>query len=397
MQYIEYNPRERVLRLASERSPGHNAVLDGERVRQRVPRGAFQRLLRVPWHGAGLATPEFEDATLLKAVRWALSSAAERTPCLTVLVFPAWKTKEIHKLLSTKDGFSQLLASVPGKCLELRPSNCGPARMPTQRANDSVIANAAGHASFNKQSEKFPALLRALDDSCSRAATKRGRPAATGEENVARVKGSVHRLTTPTSDDGVGKGHKHRRCVFSGQWRRKTQKLQTHPVHSRLQNQEEWPVIEDLAQRKPAFDANTVSVIFTDGSLLKGKPAGAGVHAMDGSQPDASFVFSGVQTVLRAELAAIQFALERAQDNPKRVVIATDSLTSLQLVTKGIHAPHKITNHRHCGLLTAIVRLLKVRNSASLEKHSRRCEHTLEWTEMRRPTRLQRAPLTGRH
>ena len=100
---------------------------------------------------------------------------------------------------------------------------------------------------------------------------------------------------------------------------------------------------------------------------MKGKPAGAGVHAMDGSQPDASFTFSGDQTVLRAELAAIQFALERAQDNDKHVVIATDSLTSLQLVNKGIHAPHKMTTHRHCGLLTAVVRTLKIRNSAGLE------------------------------
>ena len=153
---------------------------------------------------------------------------------------------------------------------------------------------------------------------------------------------------------------------FLGSMAAKNTKV-TNAPYSHLQNQEEWPAIEDLAQRKAAFDANTVSVIFTDGSLVKGKPAGAGVHAMDGSQPDASFVFSGDQTVLRAEVAAIQFALERAQDNPKRVVIATDSLTSLQLVTKGIHAPHKIINHRHCGLLTAIVRRLKVRNSASLE------------------------------
>ena len=284
--------------------------------------------------GAGLATPEFEDATLLKAVPWALSSASQGSPCLTVLVCPAWKKKEFHKLLSTQGGFSQLLASVPNKCLELRLSSNGPARLQVQRANDSiefwVIANAAGHAAINKQTEKLPDVLKALNASCSRVAPKRGRPTpVAGEENIgrparyahhnstqpteaaasiSRINGSVRKLATPTTDDSVDKGHKHRRSVFSGQWQRRAHQEQARSEQPLLPSPV-WPNIKDLSQCKPAFDTNTVSVIFTDGSLVKGKPAGAGVHAMDGSQPDASFTFSGDQTVLRAELAAIQFAL----------------------------------------------------------------------------------------
>ena len=151
-----------------------------------------------------------------------------------------------------------------------------------------------------------------------------------------------------------------------------------------------WLQTSPLQARTKAFGPDT-SVIFTDGSVIKGKPAGAGIHAPDGSQPDASFRFSGDQTVLRAELAAIDIALARAASNPKTVVIATDSLTSLQLITKAIHAPHQIKHHRHRKLLESVKVKLVLRNTQGhLSLSFRKCALMLASTGMRRQTSSQR-------
>ena len=67
------------------------------------PQPADAKRTLPPWQGAGLATPEFEDASLNRAVKWALGSATRRAASLTVLVCPAgkaWKDKGFYKLLS---------------------------------------------------------------------------------------------------------------------------------------------------------------------------------------------------------------------------------------------------------------------------------------------------------
>ncbi len=67
---------------------------------------------------------------------------------------------------------------------------------------------------------------------------------------------------------------------------------------------------------------------------------------------------------MRAELMAIDYAIERTTSD--LLVIATDSLSSLQALLKTIRRPHFTTRHRHARLLQSIVARLKARDDASL-------------------------------
>ena len=71
---------------------------------------------------------------------------------------------------------------------------------------------------------------------------------------------------------------------------------------------------------------------------------------------------------MRAELTAIWVVLKES-DKSQEVTIPTDSLCSLQLISKSILRPHLTQNHRHAALLRAIVKRLEERNEMGSETH----------------------------
>jgi ribonuclease HI len=128
-----------------------------------------------------------------------------------------------------------------------------------------------------------------------------------------------------------------------------------------------------LSAHALAFAASA-QLVYTDGSQLKDNDDGAcgcGVYAPPlasllaaGIGPQrVAFRFAGDQTVMRAELMAIDYALEHVASND--LIIATDSLSSLQALLKTTRRPHLTARHRHARLLQSIVARLKARDDAS--------------------------------
>jgi ribonuclease HI len=125
-----------------------------------------------------------------------------------------------------------------------------------------------------------------------------------------------------------------------------------------------------LSERAPAFDfPHAADIIYTDGSLKKNAPhCGCGVFTASSSGTNASFQFTGDQTIQRAELTAISYALGRAA-SAEDVTIATDSLASLQAIRKALNKPHRVTRHRSAKLLQQIAQQLQRRHTAGGKTH----------------------------
>jgi ribonuclease HI len=102
--------------------------------------------------------------------------------------------------------------------------------------------------------------------------------------------------------------------------------------------------------------------VYTDGSKMDDHPCcGSGVYDAF-TNTGHSYRFSGEQTVPRAELAAIHSAL--SLHPAANLLLATDSLTSLQLIARAIERPHTVSRHRHAALLVDIVSLIIARSAA---------------------------------
>jgi ribonuclease HI len=123
-----------------------------------------------------------------------------------------------------------------------------------------------------------------------------------------------------------------------------------------------------LSSRAPAFP-QAADIVCTDGSLKKSAPhCGCGVFTASKPGTNTNFQFTGEQTIMRAELTAISFALGRVPP-AENVTIATDSLSSLQAIRKALNKPHRVARHRSAKLLMQIVQQLQRRHAAGGQTH----------------------------
>lgn len=304
------------------------------------------------WRGAGLATPEFEDPQLLKAVRWALGSARLGPACLTVLVIPVRPIKAYYKLLSAAGGLGQRVCAVPAKTIQPQrdgwppPTRGSPAPL-MERLEFWVVANAAGISQYYQAAELVTlgqalpptAVLTALGPSPQDARLPTRHRYA--NQHLAEVKLGPDRATAQRTES---------------------------PPHAAASSSP-TPVWLRFATRRLAFGQDC-DIVYTDGSLQTEYPlAGCGVHAPSGFLPDAAFRFTGAQSVLRAELAAILWVLAAAAVQPsqgRHLVVATDSLTSQQLISKALYEPHELLHSRQAPILAKIVELLRARDACRL-------------------------------
>ena len=85
---------------------------------------------------------------------------------------------------------------------------------------------------------------------------------------------------------------------------------------------------------------HTGTIIYTDGSYSR-EMAGAGVYDETNKQTY-TYTFVGTQNALAAELVALRQAVTLGGKTKEKTRIYTDSLTSLFLIRKWIHAPNKL-------------------------------------------------------
>jgi ribonuclease HI len=315
------------------------------------------------WAGAALIHPEFEDACLAKAARHAISAAAHGPDaCLFIFVAPRWPTKAFHRAL-VHSHKAHLLFSTPGKRLNTTMHQHGP--LPTANApyhwpmDVWLIANDAGLDSYYVASS-FPAFQLQVNAACSPAA---GVPA--GPSRAASVVTEKPTTYTWLAQEAADPTHRAPRPPRRLRGRAPHPAVDAQPTHHAAPR---LPSLEPLSERAPAFP-HAAGIIYTDGSLKKNAPhCGCGVFTASSPGTNASFQFTGEQTIMRAELSAIAFALGRAAPADD-VTIATDSLSSLQAIRKALNKPHRITRHRSAKLLQQIAQLLQRRHAAGGKTH----------------------------
>jgi ribonuclease HI len=121
----------------------------------------------------------------------------------------------------------------------------------------------------------------------------------------------------------------------------------------------------DYAAHTPDAQYSHATCIYTDGSK-DGASLTGGVYVEGG--PSRAFALQGhdpeLNTVLRAELAAISSGVELLETTvpagyPQRTAyVLTDSLTSIFLISKGLHNPEGLRSHKHRHLVFRIVQQL---------------------------------------
>ena len=316
--------------------------------------GAQHDAFSAPWTGSALVHPEFEDASLAKAAKHAIAAAHGEEPCLFVFVAPRWHTKAFHRAL-VHSNKARLLFAAPAKTLQTTHHQHGAVSAETRTYTWPIdawlISNDAGMMEHYDDT-KLPALQAAIAAACSP-----GAPGVAATAPPPRASIYLSWLASELTDPTQPAPHLPHRV------RRHTSPT---PSATSAFNPGDAPPLADLAplhSRQPAF-THAADVIYTDGSLKKGSPA-CGCGAYRASQPgySASFHFSGEQTIMRAELSAISYALSSVPLT-ESITIATDSLSSLQAIRKTLNRPHRVADHRHEHLLRKIARQLQARNTA---------------------------------
>ena len=274
------------------------------------------------WAGAALVHPEYDDACLARAAKWALAAATRRDgpACLFIFVAPRWPTKAFHKALSASSA-AHPLCSIEAKRLLMVQHAPGPAHSSTAAApwpmDVWIITNKDGMQRFYRK-EQLHKLQAALAASCAPGT------------NAGRLPSTAHaQLHPPTEFTWLVSAASHP----NQQPQRQPHTLRRGatapaPAPPPPPPRAPWPQPVPLQSRTPRFP-NAADVVYTDGS--KKQKCGCGVYCAAQPASNASFRFTGDQTVLRAELTAISYALH-AHDLRTALTLATDSLTSLQLV-----------------------------------------------------------------
>ena len=137
----------------------------------------------------------------------------------------------------------------------------------------------------------------------------------------------------------------------------------------------EWPIQHKLNLGR------TVRASYTDGSRLEEKDGshsiGAGIYSIgpDGAEttirlnPSAKKAY--MNTITKAELEAIYFAIDSERISPETLHIYTDSLASIHLISQAIRSPtwSLLTENKHAALLTRIQAALIARSQNNAHTH----------------------------
>jgi ribonuclease HI len=314
--------------------------------------GASPDAFSLRWSGAALVHPEFEDACLAKAAKHAVSAVHGHDACLFIFVAPHWPNKAFHHSLCQSNK-AHVLFSAPAKTLNTVLHQHGPtatANAPYNYAVDVwIVANEAGLETYY-DADAFPALHAQIIAACTPTS-------GTSHLSVAINKPAIY---TWLVEEAANPAQRATRPPRRARRRNQAPTADAQPTHH---NAPRLPQPTPMRQRTLAFP-HAASIIFTDGSQKKNTPnCGCGVFTSNNASINASFQFTGVQTIMRAELSAISYALGRAPTT-ENITIATDSLSSLQAIRKALNKPHRVRHHRSAKLLQQIVRQLQQRHAS---------------------------------
>jgi ribonuclease HI/exonuclease III len=335
---------------------------------------AYSTMFTGPYY----ANPEYQAEELLRTLRWAASSATfSGQPCMGVLLIPEWTTmgyaslldpgrptRGIHVLARLKEGFR----FVPYTAWMGGTDNTKGTKWNVLLV---LVYNRAGYEAFGDGLKTADGLLA----TSLKKANNRG---------IAMI--DDYRPPPPLTDGPPSPP--------TGRSARGKSKLLARPPPGFAATRNvpaNVPTPEGGGEPAPTFGGNIrrpqrlyrdLAHVYTDGSKPDDTDAGSAAFFADyrdsyapEAQPfpgvcselpvhrDGAYFawrFEGVQNAYRAELIAILGALKEARDN-RKVVIFTDSMSSLLALRKTWLAPHRQQLHHELPILREITQLVTTR------------------------------------
>ena len=302
--------------------------------------GANTDAYRTKWQGISQAYPPWTSNDMDKAMKWAILSAAQSSEAtLTLLILPEDKGSSyckwaLHPRVT-------LLTQVQRQHIRFKFSNywetgLTKGRMPETAVNVILVTNEAGLSSaigtLQKERNMKASLLRAMESSGDKI-----------DSDIIHSRQHMQQwgARTLAKDNAVQEG-----LYEPKQFRDKDY------LAGRCWNlQTSWDSGFHVPRQQLQHHAGTM--IYTDGSYKKDTHrAGAGVYSCRG-ETDVRITIrpskpGPINTINRAELTALLYALRHWQDNID-VTIVTDSQSSMQGKNAQLRDPddHKYHVHKH--------------------------------------------------
>ncbi len=382
--------------FSSSLTVSEGCSLYASRIQQDAEFGAVVDAFSYQWTGKGLIN--IPPSSVDKALRWAVQSTTAKEPVLHVAIVPM-VAKVSETLQRHQDsGRLHVLCCIKAHSIDSELTECWLNSSPQPCTNEcqlsvALIYNQPGLEQFDRTG------LDGLRSTLSAA----GAGIQSWSDDIPRT---------------VGSGPPPKRSAAFG----KAQPPPAMPVH--MDGAFTVPDDNRLADYYSGHATHTpdacyaqATCIYTDGSKVDTTITGGVYQQAQHGVPlnQQAFLIQGhdpeLNTVLRAELAAIdraitQLRLTVPQDYPRRTAyILTDSLTSIQLLNKGLHDPEGLKTHKHRDLVFNIVqqllsspldlRVVKVRAHTGVDGNEAATawRRRLKRAERRHPRLMRRAVL----
>lgn len=316
-----------------------------------------------------MAHPAHDAKAMDKAVRWAISSATSSDlPCLTLFVLPKWSATSynkclfhpfVHDLVTTPArGNQQMQLSKPDAWTGVKSQwEDRPFR---RQYRIFCVANPAGIKSFYKHEAFVAAYTIACNEFLGVTSHK---PCILHP----RFKDARLRINTPLICQRFSDPRKFRSAVPAPP--NPHASPCSSPVFTTTQLEAEFPTTFALKHDWQSF-------VYTDGSCI---PASTGNEAR-GNMLGAAFYdgpsgktimvepqgCGSTNTITRAELSALDAAIDHCCLTPNKLHILTDSLSSIHMIRRMVHYPLTQLESSHFHLLTSIMGNLGRRAAAGL-------------------------------
>jgi ribonuclease HI len=362
--------------------------------------GARCDAYKAQWTGASMACPDFTEEQATKAVKWALQSAIQTDiPTMTILLLPTHakehSTTGHMKWIKQYPEWCKHLLTLPKSKVRLHtpPNTRGPVA-DTLKWNTQLVAigNRAGYEKYlpywkisdgMQWRHKFrQAIQTALE-------TATGPDSAPIDLQLTDEQGSWWSAPpTQPKDTTLTLPSSFRKRPQDNRHEPRSQRIEQLLNHN-IQATGALPravraansALEAALPSAPPLRYDWTEFIYTDGSALTGTNRetpgiGAGVYipantrlgreervvpigcmqeGVPGHPP-------GVNTINRAELAAIDIALQTALADAAaepNIHIATDSLASIYQVRKANTRPQDLREHRHLNIINKIAKAIE--------------------------------------
>jgi len=361
--------------------------------------GARYNSYKCRWTGPSEANAEYEHDELFKAMRWAVHSALQPEPTLTLLVHPAWdegSSTAYYRWLEHCGGVAQVMMRIPRKRFKfIKPTQWTDqdplAGHPKWDVNLIVAANPQGWQAYSQlHTEEGRACLYSQ---MAAALTE-----LLGTEVPMEEVQTWWQLPDSWTPDTVTVQQALQSDETLEVMRRPKQHKNAKPdaCHRPWHSRSLVPTTTELQALFPPVGQLAMPwdmMAYTDGSASKVKDedtgaekkiTGAGVFipapllrhtkALDpthqqwegrkGHRLKADPGPPGyTNTITRAELVALLTYQQWSEENGVSAGVATDSYAAMMLIAKMVQAPHKLLLHPHRWLLWEIMRSLEKRTS----------------------------------